>query len=62
MNAQEVQQFEADPLMHHVLQMRNWDDAAKIDNAKTPSPDTYRPMITDHLLLEILSSEAQSSI
>ncbi|ORX60512.1 hypothetical protein DM01DRAFT_1365860 [Hesseltinella vesiculosa] len=48
--AEQVQEFEADPLYNLKVQIRQWDDAAKVVDLKVPSLDYYHPMAVKHLL------------
>ncbi|AEV99050.1 phosphohydrolase [Niastella koreensis] len=42
--------FEQDPLFHLIIQMRHWDDVAKIEGMEVSGLDRYREMIVRHLL------------
>ncbi|KAF8590965.1 hypothetical protein K439DRAFT_1403062 [Ramaria rubella] len=41
---EQVKEFERDPLWKEKVQLRKWDDAAKIINLETPGLDAYRQM------------------
>jgi predicted HD phosphohydrolase len=45
MSPEEVASFQADPLMQTILDMRRWDEAAKIPDLEVPSLESYRPML-----------------
>ncbi|KAG2236992.1 hypothetical protein BDF21DRAFT_407214 [Thamnidium elegans] len=47
---EEVDAFERDPLFKLKVQVRQWDDAAKVVNLKVPDLESYRPMAIRHLL------------
>jgi len=49
MSAEEAALFELDPLFEQKLQMRRWDEAAKIVGAATNPLDYYRNMLIQHL-------------
>jgi predicted HD phosphohydrolase len=46
-----VVEFENDPLFELKVQVRQWDDAAKVVNLKVPDLESYRPMAIHHLLI-----------
>lgn len=50
MSAEEAAAFEADPLFQQHLDLRRWDEQAKISNQPLPSLNRYRKMMIDHLL------------
>lgn len=47
----ELEAFEQDPLRDQMVQVRQWDDQAKIVGIEdiTPRTSAYRPMIVRHL-------------
>ncbi|KAI8147244.1 hypothetical protein BJV82DRAFT_598329 [Fennellomyces sp. T-0311] len=47
---EQVEEFEQDPLFELKVQVRKWDDAAKIVGLKVPDLETYRPMAIQHLI------------
>ncbi|KAL0095914.1 hypothetical protein J3Q64DRAFT_1816504 [Phycomyces blakesleeanus] len=47
--AKEVALFEKDPLFELKVQVRQWDDAAKVVDLKVPGLEYYRPMAIRHL-------------
>ncbi|KAI8085107.1 uncharacterized protein BX664DRAFT_387742 [Halteromyces radiatus] len=47
---EQVEAFEKDPLYHIKVQVRQWDDAAKVVGLKVPDLEYYRPMAVKHLL------------
>ncbi|KAI9007971.1 hypothetical protein CLU79DRAFT_723410 [Phycomyces nitens] len=47
--AKEVELFEKDPLFELKVQVRQWDDAAKVVDLKVPGLEYYRPMAIRHL-------------
>ncbi len=49
MSANEAVAFEADPLHELYIQLRKWDEAAKLEQVPLPSLELYREMITTHL-------------
>ncbi|KAJ2492302.1 hypothetical protein IWW37_001614 [Coemansia sp. RSA 2050] len=49
----EIRDFEKDPLFKQKVQIRKWDDAAKVIGAKPPALDTYRDMAIRNLKLVI---------
>jgi len=44
--------FEQHPLFHLIIQMRHWDDVAKIEHLEIVELDKYRDMVVRHLLGE----------
>ncbi|CAO3650367.1 unnamed protein product [Mucor fragilis] len=46
----QVQAFERDPLFELKVQLRQWDDAAKVVDLKVPDLESYRSMVIRHLL------------
>jgi predicted HD phosphohydrolase len=50
MNKEEIAAFERDPLFEQYLQLRRWDEAAKVEAQSLPSISQYEEMITHHLL------------
>jgi phosphonate degradation associated HDIG domain protein len=50
MDADEASQFEADELHPLFLQLRRWDEQAKLESIPLPSLDHYREMMISHLL------------
>ncbi|KAJ2744739.1 hypothetical protein GGI20_002708 [Coemansia sp. BCRC 34301] len=49
----EMRAFEKDPLFKQKVQIRKWEDAAKVPGAKSPALDTYRDMAIRNLKLVI---------
>lgn len=49
MSAEEVQNFEKDPLFDLKIKMRYWDEQAKIPNLSVPDLSFYRPLLIAHL-------------
>ena len=49
MNAEEARQFEEDPLFEKHIELRRWDEQAKIENKPLPSLTKYRSMMIRHL-------------
>ena len=45
----EADLLEEDPLFREIIQMRRWDEAAKIENRPIPSLDIFRELIFQHL-------------
>ncbi|KAJ2074855.1 hypothetical protein GGH13_001023 [Coemansia sp. S155-1] len=45
----EIREFEKDPLFKQKVQIRKWDDAAKVIGVKPPALDTYRDMAINNL-------------
>lgn len=46
---EQVQSFENDPLFELKVQLRQWDDAAKVVDLKVPDLESYRSMAIRHL-------------
>lgn len=44
--------FEKDPLFELKVQVRQWDDAAKVVDLKVPDLEFYRSMAVNHLLIQ----------
>lgn len=49
MNSEEAAAFEADELHPLYIQLRTWDEQAKLENIPLPPLDYYRKMIKEHL-------------
>ncbi|KAJ2900443.1 hypothetical protein IWW38_000496 [Coemansia aciculifera] len=49
----EMRDFEKDPLFKQKVQIRKWDDAAKMPGVKSPALDTYRDMAIRNIKLTI---------
>jgi 2-amino-1-hydroxyethylphosphonate dioxygenase (glycine-forming) len=49
MSEEEADVLEEDPLFREIIQMRRWDEAAKIENQPMPSLDIFRELIFQHL-------------
>jgi 2-amino-1-hydroxyethylphosphonate dioxygenase (glycine-forming) len=49
MTKEEADAFEQYPLFSLIIQMRKWDEEAKIEHQKTPDLEVYRQMILRHL-------------
>ena len=49
MSEEEADVLEEDPLFREIIQMRRWDEAAKIENLPMPSLDVFRELIFQHL-------------
>ena len=49
MSAEEASNFENDPLYATYIQLRKWDEAAKLEHVPLPSLDHYRSMMLEHL-------------
>jgi phosphonate degradation associated HDIG domain protein len=49
MSKGEAESFEADPLFETHIQLRRWDEMAKIENRSMPSLDHYGDMMIRHL-------------
>jgi 2-amino-1-hydroxyethylphosphonate dioxygenase (glycine-forming) len=49
MMAEEAMDYEKDPLFELIIQMRRWDDDAKLLGKPVPDLDKYRQMIIRHL-------------
>lgn len=50
MSQEEAERFERDPLFEKKLEMRRWDEAAKIIGADVASLESYKEMIQAHLI------------
>jgi len=46
----EADQMEQDPLFSEIIQMRRWDEEAKLEHQPIPSLDLYRELIFHHLV------------
>ncbi|CAO3607387.1 unnamed protein product [Cunninghamella echinulata] len=51
-NPDQVLAFEKDPLYPLKIQIRQWDDAAKVVDLQVPDLETYRPIAVKHLLTQ----------
>jgi 2-amino-1-hydroxyethylphosphonate dioxygenase (glycine-forming) len=49
MSDEEADLLEEDPLFREIIQMRRWDEAAKLENQPMPSLDIFKELITRHL-------------
>lgn len=49
MRIEEATEFEKDDLLQLYIQLRKWDEAAKLEHVPLPSLDYYRDMMIDHL-------------
>ncbi|GAB5587461.1 hypothetical protein Unana1_02361 [Umbelopsis nana] len=49
-NQQQIEEFEKDPLYDLKIQVRRWDDNAKIVGWEVPELETYRPRAISHLI------------
>jgi len=49
MSPSEVADFELDPLFNAKINMRSWDEQAKVVGLSVPDIDFYRPMLFKHL-------------
>jgi predicted HD phosphohydrolase len=47
-----VAEYEKDPLFQLKIQVRQWDDAAKVVDLQVPSLESYRSMAIRHLLTQ----------
>jgi len=52
MNDIEADMLEEDPLFREIIQMRRWDEAAKVEHQPVPSLEPFREMIIQHLLAQ----------
>lgn len=52
MNADEAEAFENDGLFTLYIKMRQWDEAAKIEEKSLPAIEKYREMMIHHLILQ----------
>jgi len=50
MSVEEAASFEKDPLFNDIIQMRRWDEQAKVQNKPLPDLNRYRSLIKKHLL------------
>ena len=50
MSSQEAEIFEKSPLFDLIIQMRKWDEQAKVENQPIPNLEHYRNLIEVHLL------------
>jgi 2-amino-1-hydroxyethylphosphonate dioxygenase (glycine-forming) len=50
MSEEEADRLEEDILFREIIQMRRWDEAAKIEGQPLPSIDYYKQLIFQHLL------------
>jgi predicted HD phosphohydrolase len=51
-NEEQIKEFEKDPLYELKIQVRRWDDGAKIVGWEVPDLESYRPMAINHLLAQ----------
>ncbi|KAI9491159.1 hypothetical protein BDB00DRAFT_789812 [Zychaea mexicana] len=51
----QVKAFEQDPLFHLKIQVRKWDDAAKVVGLQVPDLESYRAMAVKHLMDQAVS-------
>lgn len=49
MTDEEADLLEEDPLFREIIQMRRWDEAAKLENQPMPSLDIFKELIFQHL-------------
>lgn len=49
MSEEEADLLEEDPLFREIIQMRRWDEAAKLENLPLPSLDIFKELIIRHL-------------
>jgi 2-amino-1-hydroxyethylphosphonate dioxygenase (glycine-forming) len=49
MSEEEADLLEEDPLFREIIQMRRWDEAAKLENQPIPSLDVFKELIFQHL-------------
>ncbi|HSZ34464.1 MAG TPA: HD domain-containing protein [Puia sp.] len=49
MSDEEADLLEEDPLFREIIQMRRWDEAAKLENQTIPSLDIFKELIFQHL-------------
>ena len=49
MSEEEADAFEKDPLFEEIIQMRRWDEQAKIENKPLPDLQQYKILMIDHL-------------
>ncbi len=50
MSDQEADRMEEDPLFREIIQMRRWDEAAKIEHQPLPDLGAFRDLIIQHLM------------
>ncbi len=55
MNADEIERFEAEPFYREAVELRLWDDLAKIPDAEVPPLESYRPLLEQCLTVEEIS-------
>ncbi|KAG2220844.1 hypothetical protein INT45_010906 [Circinella minor] len=48
--SEQVKEFEEDPLFELKVQVRKWDDAAKVVGLEVPDLESYRQMAVNHLM------------
>lgn len=53
-----MKEFEQDPLFKLKVQVRQWDDAAKVVGLKVPDLESYRDMAVNHLLQQSAAVKA----
>ena len=46
MSDEEADLLEEDPLFREIIQMRRWDEAAKLENQPIPSLDIFKELIS----------------
>lgn len=49
MSDEEADLLEEDPLFREIIQMRRWDEAAKVENQTIPSMNVFKELISKHL-------------
>ncbi|HVY73270.1 MAG TPA: HD domain-containing protein [Puia sp.] len=49
MSEEEADIFEEDPMFREIIQMRRWDEAAKVEHQPVPDLGIFRKMIIEHL-------------
>lgn len=52
MSADEIEQFESEPYYREAVELRLWDDLAKIPNAQVPPLESYRSLLEQCLTVE----------
>ncbi|MFT3936817.1 MAG: HD domain-containing protein [Chitinophagaceae bacterium] len=57
MGDKEAGEFEADPLFELYIQMRRWDEAAKIENLPVPNINMFKKKAIEHLNKELSASQ-----
>lgn len=50
MSDEEADAFEKDPLFEEIIQMRRWDEQAKIEHKPLPDLQQYKILMIDHLI------------